>query len=443
MLEAGVKDATAGGAAIAQDGPAFLRALAAVNLQRLFPLLIIGWVSRAMELAFNQGSAITSELLGFLQLFDLFVIPPLTVFTWWARRRCASLVVQWSLILFITIGTLGMMIVYALATVPEIGYRATYVFGVMVCAVVYIVPPRVMMPLFAVMHLAYCALVLTGGYDERFRLASMTDGTLGVCCAAGASWLLYRAKWNDFLKEQTIAAQNRALTQRNAEMTDLMSLAAHDLRSPLQGLEGVLALAGTMVDPAAVRLRRALGEGRESCHRMLSLVTRLLDAHAAEHRRKTGGVARCDARLVFADTVQRHETAAQARSVRLLGEGPAGCADVGMEAEALGQVLDNLVGNALKFAPADTAIDIVLRASDSGWIGEVRDEGPGVPADEQVELFGKFRRGARAPANGEGGFGLGLFIARQLVVSAGGQVTYADRAPHGAIFRVELPRVAG
>jgi signal transduction histidine kinase len=58
-------------------------------------------------------------------------------------------------------------------------------------------------------------------------------------------------------------------------------------------------------------------------------------------------------------------------------------------------------------------------------------------------LFGKFRRGARAPANGEGGFGLGLFIARQLVVSAGGQVTYADRAPHGAIFRVELPRVAG
>lgn len=221
-------------------------------------------------------------------------------------------------------------------------------------------------------------------------------------------------------------------------------ISAHDLRSPLQGLDQVLELAGGLVDPAAARLRRALGEGRESCRRMLSLVTRLLDAHAAEHRSAAAGEARCDATVVFAEALRRHETAATARGVHVRAALPASPVPVAMAAEALGQVLDNLFGNALKFAPADSAVELALAGDDlHGWTGEMRDEGPGIPVDEQAGLFGKFRRGTNAPRDAEGGFGLGLFIVRQLLVSAGGDVVYADRTPRGAVFRITLPRGGG
>jgi signal transduction histidine kinase len=310
----------------------------------------------------------------------------------------------------------------------------------LVVAVAYVIPPRLILPAYALVHAAYVGALLGGEFDARFRLASLTDGTLGVMFAAAVSWLLHRAKWNDFLKERTIAAQNRELGRRNAEMKELMAIAAHDLRSPLQGLDNVLELAGGLVDPAAARLRQALGEGRESCRRMLSLVTRLLDAHAAEHQR--GGAARCDAAAAFGAAVQRHRAAAEARGVTLRGVLPSGPAPVAIGAEALAQVLDNLIGNALKFAPAGSVVEVALMAVADGWAGEVRDEGPGVPAEEQVELFGKFRRGANTPAGGEAGFGLGLFIVRQLLVSSGGEVSYADRAPRGAIFRVTLPQVS-
>lgn len=420
---------------------AFLADVAAINLQRLFWLLVVGLVSRLLEFAFQQESAVRSDLLALLNRFDLLAIPVVLSVTWRLRRPGASLSNQWALIVFIALGTIGMMIVYALGTAAEVGYRATYVYGVMIMGVAYLIPPRVMLPIYAAMHAAYCALVVTGGFDDRFRLASLMDGTLGVLFAAGVSWLLYRAKEKDFLKERTIAAQNRVLAQQNAEMQNLMAIAAHDLRSPLQGLDQVLEVAGGLVDPAAARLRQALGEGRESCRRMLSLVTRLLDAHAAEHRRGEEGVARCDAGMVFAEALRRHESAARARGVRLQAALPAGPAAVAMGAEGLGQVLDNLLGNALKFAPADTTVELTLAGDDlNGWAGEVRDAGSGVPVDEQAELFGKFRRGANAPAEDEGGFGLGLFIVRQLLVSAGGDVAYADRAPRGAVFRMTLPR---
>lgn len=426
-------------AAPAELESALLAELARVNLQRLFWLLWVGLANRLLVLAVNHYAAKPSDVLASMQWFDLIAIPPLIFFTWRLRRPGASVRLAWMLILFILWGTLGMGVIQALTSADDMGYRAIYVFALMVVAVAYVLPPWWSLPVFAIVHAIYVTLILRGGYDERFRLASLTDGSTGVAFAAGVSWLLYRAKRSDFLKERLIAAQNRELAERNAEMTDLMSLAAHDLRGPLQMVGQVLEMAGGLVDPAATRLRRAMADSRDSCSRMLSLVTRLLDAHAAEHRRVTAGAARCDAGAVLAEAVTRHTAAATARGVGLKFEPPPGATDTGMDAEALGQVLDNLIGNALKFAPAGSDVELELRPDDTRWIGEVRDRGPGIPADEQPELFGKFRRGTRSVAGDAGGFGLGLFIVRQLMVSAGGNVTYTDREGGGAVFRLDLP----
>src|SRR5262245_8816730 len=110
---------------------AFLTEVAAINLQRLFWLLVVGLASRLAEFAFQHESRVRSDLLTLLNRFDLLAIPVVLFVTWRLRRPGAALANQWALVIFIALGTIGMMIVYALGTAAEVGYRATYVYGVM------------------------------------------------------------------------------------------------------------------------------------------------------------------------------------------------------------------------------------------------------------------------------------------------------------------------
>ena len=84
------------------------------------------------------------------------------------------------------------------------------------------------------------------------------------------------------------------------------------------------------------------------------------------------------------------------------------------DAATLGQVLDNLLANAVKFSPAGagSAVECAVFAVDGAWRIEVCDNGPGIPADERATLFQKFNRGSARPTTGESSSGLGLFIVK-------------------------------
>jgi len=109
---------------------------------------------------------------------------------------------------------------------------------------------------------------------------------------------------------------------------------------------------------------------------------------------------------------------------------------------ALAQVLENLLGNAVKFSPAGATVECAVGAAGDAWGVEVRDEGPGVPEAERATLYQKFHRGSARPTAGESSSGLGLFIVKTAAEAMGGRVSCAARADGraGAVFRVELPR---
>jgi signal transduction histidine kinase len=104
-------------------------------------------------------------------------------------------------------------------------------------------------------------------------------------------------------------------------------------------------------------------------------------------------------------------------------------------------VLDNLLGNAVKFSPQKTTVELALVARGAAWRLEVRDEGPGVPEAERPGLFKKFHRGSAHPTGGESSTGLGLHIVKTLTEAMGGRVQFAPREPHGSVFSVELRAV--
>ena len=128
------------------------------------------------------------------------------------------------------------------------------------------------------------------------------------------------------------------------------------------------------------------------------------------------------------------------RTVRLCIDDP-GITVMGDQGQ-LGQLVANLLRNAVIHTPAGTAIEVSVRRSDGLAVLEVRDHGPGLPDDANDQLFERFWRTEGGRSRGKGGAGLGLAIVKAIAVAHGGSVR-ADNAPAsnggGAVFRVSLP----
>jgi signal transduction histidine kinase len=109
----------------------------------------------------------------------------------------------------------------------------------------------------------------------------------------------------------------------------------------------------------------------------------------------------------------------------------------------LGQVLDNLVSNAMKFTPAGGHVDVRIHAGEGSVVAEVCDDGPGIAPEDQLRLFDRlFRTRAVVEANVPGA-GLGLSIALGIAEAHGGSLTVDSVVGEGTIFRLTLPTTRG
>ena len=135
-------------------------------------------------------------------------------------------------------------------------------------------------------------------------------------------------------------------------------------------------------------------------------------------------------------SVQAHRLAAAAKGQRLVVE--LAPATVWADATKLRSIVDNLLGNAIKFTPAGGVITLLARERQGGVEIDVIDTGPGVPVEERDAIFDAFFRG-RAGASGRAeGTGLGLAIARDFVKAHGGRIEVVPDST-GGHFRVMLP----
>jgi two-component system sensor histidine kinase GlrK len=139
------------------------------------------------------------------------------------------------------------------------------------------------------------------------------------------------------------------------------------------------------------------------------------------------------------EVAQSHELAAEAKGLRMAVDAQA--ATVEADPEKLRSIIDNLIGNAVKFTPAGGSVSVLARSSGDEALIDVIDSGPGVPPEERDSIFDSFFRGrAKSGARVEGS-GLGLAIAREFVEAHGGRISVLGE-PSGAHFRVALPRRA-
>jgi len=322
---------------------------------------------------------------------------------------------------------------YYFLVARSFGQNPSYILGVVLAATFFLLPPRIFLPLLLANHLAYgVGLAQQPAIGAEFA-AVLIQNTTGAVVAGLVSLLLYRARREEFLQRQALAAANRFLVQRNEQLNDLMAIAAHDLRGPLLGMRDLLDLARKASD--GDRRGAILDRLAGACTGLVGLVGRLLRTHAIEEQTERAlALVACDARHLVRQAIDRVQPRADARGIELQVRLPDSPARLRVDVAAFGQVLDNLLYNAVKFSPPGDPVEIRLLHEDGFWRCEVADRGPGIPLEERATLFQKFHRGGVRAAVDEEGSGLGLYIAATFMRAMGGEIEYRQRQDKGTIF---------
>jgi len=158
------------------------------------------------------------------------------------------------------------------------------------------------------------------------------------------------------------------------------------------------------------------------------------------------GGLRLDRRLnaisdVISDTIESFSALAAAQNVRLEGEVEPGTDPLVMDAQHVGRVLFNLVGNALRHTPPGGQIRIRAWRAGRDVRVEVRDSGEGIQPEDLEHLFERFYRGEKSRSRATGGAGLGLAIARGIVEAHGGRIEVDSQPGLGARFTFTIPKL--
>ena len=234
------------------------------------------------------------------------------------------------------------------------------------------------------------------------------------------------------VRREAQAAQAQALEKQ------FVSVVSHELRTPLTSIFAALRLAtaGPLGAELSDELRKLLGVCERNARRMMNLVDDLLEYEKLRHRGLELQLAPHDLRELLTEAVEAQRLSAEGDGLRLeldLPAQPLGCQ---VEARRITEVIDNLIGNAIKFSPPDTRVHVHARRRGDRIEVCVDDEGQGVPEDQRLAIFERF---TRLHASETQGSGLGLAIARILVKLHGGSIVCEESPAGGARFRFDLP----
>jgi len=222
---------------------------------------------------------------------------------------------------------------------------------------------------------------------------------------------------------------------------DFVANVSHELKTPVTAIRG---LAETLIDDPAMDRdthRGFLAKVRDQAERLSRLVGDLL----ALSRVESGGPAldreTLDLRDPVRDSVRALEPAAAAKGLGFEAVIPTEPLAVRGDREALRQVADNLLDNAVKYTLAGGRVRVVLRREVDEAVLEVTDTGPGIAPEHLGRIFERFYRVDKARSRELGGTGLGLSIVRHVALAHGGQAAVESTVGQGSTFRVRLPIV--
>jgi two-component system sensor histidine kinase VicK len=287
--------------------------------------------------------------------------------------------------------------------------------------------------------------------NNTIKEMSLAIALLGVLAAASIAVLILNnlRRHKRMLAEMTVKNEAisrheaqlerllQELDQKNKEKDRILRVVAHDLRSPVGGIK---MMTGLLLKNSESKQAEMIGFIRRSAINCLDLVNELLSGgFSGEATVLDRSVF--DLRQLVGESVQLMQFSAAEKGQVIDAVLPEGKQPILADVAKLGRVLNNILGNAIKFSPVDSRIIVTLTGEGKGYRVTIRDHGMGIPAPAQKNVFDVFTLSRRTGTQGEKSFGLGLSICKQIIEAHEGRIWFESEEGKGTEFFIELPAV--
>jgi signal transduction histidine kinase len=263
------------------------------------------------------------------------------------------------------------------------------------------------------------------GQNRDLRIFSAEDLQILTAVASGASVALENASLSRQLRHSEVVLER---ANRLSSLGMLAAGIAHEIRNPLVAVKTFLDLLPSRLDD-----REFLTRFRDLSLSELRRVTDLIADLLTLGKSTTTERRIVDVGATIEPVVRLMESTARKRQVTLDVQVEHGLPSVLADADQLKQIALNLLLNAIEMSPTDGVVTLALGGTLGGMYVEVRDQGPGIPAEQREDIFAPFF------TTKESGTGLGLALVHQMVVEHGGDITVESTVGRGSTFRVTLP----
>ena len=236
-----------------------------------------------------------------------------------------------------------------------------------------------------------------------------------------------------------LADDRTEIARAQTVRTDFVANVSHELKTPV-GAVGLMAEAieSSADDPESVLYFS--GKLKKESQRLAALVQDVIELSRLQSADMVLSSTLVDVEQVVAESVDRNRLTAEGKNIELLVGGKAP-RPVHGDPELLGTALRNLIENAIRYSPENTKVGIGMAVKGDTVRISVKDQGPGIPEDEQDRIFERFYRVDPARSRQTGGTGLGLSIVKHIVGQHGGEVTLWSQPGAGSTFTIVLPVV--
>jgi len=243
-------------------------------------------------------------------------------------------------------------------------------------------------------------------------------------------------------ENEDLAASNAELRRLDELRSTFLSMAAHELRSPLTAIQGCAELlADEEVGPLMATQRDYLGIIQNSSQRLLHLINNMLDVTCIDAEHLSLSPEPTDLVVLVGRAIKEFGPQAATREQQLTLRAAPALPQVACDPDRAAQIVGNLLSNALKYTPREGHISLAVEAAaEEGFLQmSVADDGVGIPPEDQDRVFSRFFRAANATRTGASGAGLGLYITRALVELHGGRIWLSSEPGSGCTFYVTFP----
>lgn len=234
---------------------------------------------------------------------------------------------------------------------------------------------------------------------------------------------------------------NAKLRELDDIKDDFISMASHQLRTPLTAVKGYLSM---MIDGDAGKVTptqdKMMRQAFSSAQRMVFLITDLLNVSRLKTGKFVIDAAPTDLSAVVKDEIEQLTETAAAKGLELRYKKPPKFPVLTLDEVKIRQVIMNFIDNAIYYTPAGGHVTVELIDEPQSIELRVEDDGIGVPKAEQHHLFTKFYRAENARKARPDGTGLGLFMAQKVIIAQGGSVIFSSKENQGSTFGFTFPK---